>query len=443
MRAAWAILGGLTLALGAFEYRSWLPGVTGLIGLAIWAAGLVLLLGSGRAARVEAAWGAGLRRTDTRVALLALAALWLLLVDMLGVYAALIVLTIAGFGTLIAAAAGARALATSLVNAALVGVSLTMALLGIEAILHLPGAAEQLGTPAERARWVEQRYDRLWRGNVFGFRSGHETLTRSPQTLRILALGDSFTWGDKIASSDSTWPSRLERALASDLPARDVEVINMGRNGFTTANEAELLRRLGWNFEPDVVILQYYRNDVLPSRPNFGRESSTYIAPPHRLLPTSFRQGRIASSALLDLLETRYSIWRNKSSVDPVFALYEDGFIGWEQVKDALREMGTAAAERGVPFYFVLFPTLERGVWDAESHPHRAIHREVITVAQAAGMRIVDLTRAFGDGRTEGQTWWATPYDRHPNARAHDVVARTLHTVLLADGIGSAQGETP
>lgn len=437
------ILGGLTVAIGAFEYQSWLPGLTGRIGLAVWAAGMLLLLGSGRAVRVEAACGTALRRTGTRVALLALAVLWVLLVDMLGLYAALIMLTIGGLGTLIAAAAGARPLATSLVNAALVGVSLTMTLFAIEAVLHLPGVAKQLGTPAERARWVEQRYDGLWRRNVYGFRSRHEVITRGPRTLRVLALGDSFTWGDKIASSDGTWPSRLERALASDPPARAVEVINMGRNGFTTANEAELLRRLGWNFEPDVVILQYYRNDVLPSRPNFERESSTYFRPSHRLLPTPFRQGRIASSALLDVVETRYSIWRNRSPVDPVLALYEDGFIGWEQVKNALREMGASAAERAVPLYFVLFPSLVPGVWDAESHPHRAIHRQVIEVARAAGMRIVDLTPILADGRTDGRAWWATPYDRHPNARAHELVARKLRAILLADGIGSAQDERP
>jgi hypothetical protein len=46
-------------------------------------------------------------------------------------------------------------------------------------------------------------------------------------TERIVVLGDSFTWGDKIASSDSTWPAQLEQQLRDGWPGRRIEVVNL------------------------------------------------------------------------------------------------------------------------------------------------------------------------------------------------------------------------
>ena len=43
--------------------------------------------------------------------------------------------------------------------------------------------------------------------------SRHERVERSPGGVRVVAGGDSFTWGDKIANSDSTWPPPLEKGL--------------------------------------------------------------------------------------------------------------------------------------------------------------------------------------------------------------------------------------
>ena len=67
-------------------------------------------------------------------------------------------------------------------------------------------------------------------------------------TLRIVLLGDSYTWGYGVPE-DGTFASLLARRL----PA--TEVINMGCSGYGTDQELLALEEHGVHFRPDVVIM--------------------------------------------------------------------------------------------------------------------------------------------------------------------------------------------
>jgi hypothetical protein len=220
-----------------------------------------------------------------------------------------------------------------------------------------------MGLVQERAR-EEAAYDRIWTDNIFGFRSTIDDV-RGTGKRRIVTLGDSFTWGDKILSTDDTWPARLQAALDFGHEG-EFEVINMARRGYTTLNEAETLRRIGWQFDPEVVILQFFINDALESGPNFDRGGHTQ---PYQLVPQRFRTPLIAKSALLDateqvLLKLHFRWGGTQAGWQ---GLYEDEAPGWKQMQLAFAEIGAGAAERGVPVLFVIFPYLYPGEWTAET----------------------------------------------------------------------------
>jgi lysophospholipase L1-like esterase len=260
---------------------------------------------------------------------------------------------------------------------------------------------------------------------VLGFRTPYEPGAAADGALRVLALGDSFTWGDGIADDAKTWPVRLETKLREERDGAPVEVINLAQRGFTTANQAELLRRLGWAFEPDLLLVQFFINDVLPSSPDLGRRQSEWLYPRHSLLPDSWRQGAIRRSAVLELLERAYSGLRNRSRPS-LTSLYRDDFEGWRQLRTALHEMAEAARARGGPAAFLLFPRLHAGHWSAADHPDAAVHGRVVRAARAAGFRVLDLTETFAKEGQDGRRWWAQPYDAHPNAPAHALVAERI-----------------
>lgn len=312
----------------------------------------------------------------------------------------------------------------------LVGAACLFSFVLVEGFLNLPPVAARLGVPRELATW-DQRYDDTARRNILGLRSRHERIERTPGTIRIAAIGDSFTWGDKIASSDSTWPSFLERMVASMRPDVPVEVFNLGRRGFTTANEVEFMDRLGWTLRPDILVLQYYVNDSYESFPGLG---STSPRPTVRLVPHRFRQGFVGRSALLQVVEGRLSGLARGRSGEVYIPLYDPERIGWRQVQASFRALADSARARSVPALVVLFPSLSNGVWSAAEHTHRKVYDQVIRGARESGLAALDLMPAFAAQKQPGESWWATPYDSHPNARAHAFAAAEIARYLDENG---------
>lgn len=98
-----------------------------------------------------------------------------------------------------------------------------------------------------------------FRMNSMGIRADREyALHKSPGTIRIVGLGDSFTQGYEVDVHD-TYLYRVEEKLCAK--GYPVEVINLGVSGHGTAEELIMLKESGFRFTPDVVIVGYYQND--------------------------------------------------------------------------------------------------------------------------------------------------------------------------------------
>lgn len=78
---------------------------------------------------------------------------------------------------------------------------------------------------------------------------------RHPDKLRIVVLGDSFTFGDDV-SDDETYCHFLEERLP------DTEVINMGVHGYGHDQMLILLEEQGVRYRPDIVILGFLYGDA-------------------------------------------------------------------------------------------------------------------------------------------------------------------------------------
>src|SRR5450759_3024644 len=70
--------------------------------------------------------------------------------------------------------------------------------------------------------------------NRHGFRDREFVLAKKPNTIRILALGDSVTAGNGVPDYTQTYPKLLERILNQTLSNGTVEVFNMGVGGYQT-----------------------------------------------------------------------------------------------------------------------------------------------------------------------------------------------------------------
>ncbi|HUF36791.1 MAG TPA: SGNH/GDSL hydrolase family protein [Gemmatimonadales bacterium] len=416
LRLGWALL----LALTALAV---LPDAAGLPLFAAGAApalpGTLALARERSAGEVRARFAEVLRAPRARGLLLAIVALLALAALVLSPSAALCLAT--ALGSLLIWTLGRRGAGAGvavLEQTAALGGALVLVLFPLELLFRLPPVARQFGLPAERARQVE-RYDRLWERNIFRFRSRHESVARRAGVHRVIVLGDSFSWGLLVPDSDSIWPARLERELGGG-----AEVVNMAQRGWTTANEAEFLRRLGWQFQPDLVIVQFYLNDAYASGPNLGFEEGRRVY----LLPEQFWRGYIQGSAVSAFVSRAVNglLFGLLFRRDENEGRFDEREAGWAQLRAALREMGDSARARRTPVLFVLFPDLTPGAWTPADHPSRPIHDRVAEQARAAGMDVLDLITAYAAEGGDWKRWWATPYDSHPNEAAHAVAAAAV-----------------
>jgi lysophospholipase L1-like esterase len=334
--------------------------------------------------------------------------------------AALVVLLVgtAGFFALWSRCATGNALSDWVAKGLLLSVTLGMAMGMAEVLFRLPPVVSKTGgnTPG-MLRWERKHYDRIWERNRLGIRSLHVAEPKKSDVVRILTIGDSFTWGYMVARTEDVWPYVMECELRDR--GRRVEVINLGRNALSTTDEAEILNDVGWLFKPDLIILQYTLNDPLPrSYDNYFR-----LAP---LLP-GMNDILDEHSYFFSFLNAKFrALQMMLRYPDGESALFEDGFVGWEQSQAALRAMAEQARSRRTAMMVVLFPLFVPGSMDEISYPFHEAHSKVAAASRAAGVPFFDLLPVYARQGRDGRSWWVGPSESHPSVEAHRLAGQAL-----------------
>ncbi|MBL8897112.1 MAG: hypothetical protein JNM84_05770 [Planctomycetes bacterium] len=117
----------------------------------------------------------------------------------------------------------------------------------------------RINEPGARYRHKSADVNVTFEINGQGMRADREFAHAKPAgKKRIVSLGDSFTVGYEVAAED-TFSSVLERELRRD--GIDVDVLNCGVSGFSTAEECLYLERELLRYEPDLVLVSFFPND--------------------------------------------------------------------------------------------------------------------------------------------------------------------------------------
>ena len=104
----------------------------------------------------------------------------------------------------------------------------------------------------------------IWNGktlttNAQGFRSMRDYgADKPPSMTRILALGDSFTFGEEVGD-DEIWTHHLDEMCPQ------LEVFNLGVHGYGFDQMLLLLRETAREYAPDIVLLGYIKTDMYRS----------------------------------------------------------------------------------------------------------------------------------------------------------------------------------
>lgn len=113
--------------------------------------------------------------------------------------------------------------------------------------------------PGYRGVHVEYAFEAPTTTNPQGWRTPTWDAARAARKVRVLALGDSCTFGRGVGD-DETWPARLEARLRA--AGVDAAVFDSGVPGFDTVQEEGALARLLPIVRPTHVVVAWLPNDV-------------------------------------------------------------------------------------------------------------------------------------------------------------------------------------
>ncbi|HVS11501.1 MAG TPA: GDSL-type esterase/lipase family protein, partial [Planctomycetota bacterium] len=324
------------------------------------------------------------------------------------------------------------ALAASAVLALAAGEVLARGALAPEDLLHgdafwiarwnaARSAAEPSLTPGSAVNrwdadlgWVSAEGYRSERVNVNsrGARGLREDPLEKPAgERRIVAIGDSFTFGDGVSDGEA-WTARLESELGG------VRVINLGGLGYGTDQQYLRLVGSGLDYEPDLVVLGFYGPDVNRNVLSFR----DYAKPIFRLDGAGLRLENVPVPHPGDAR----AVWSAPAPRSWLASLAERRCLElldqtrfapkWEVTQRILDRILAASSERGARLLLAYFPNKW---WSSRSA------EEVVLAAWAREREVafVDVGEAFAELAPADQ---ARLYEVHWTPLGNEVVARKL-----------------
>jgi lysophospholipase L1-like esterase len=254
--------------------------------------------------------------------------------------------------------------------------------------------------------------------NALGQRGPKAQRAKAPGTYRIVALGDSLTFGYG-APQDGIWPAALQRILSADparLGARAIEVLNLGVSGYNSADEARVLETKALDLDPDMIVVGYFLNDP-------------QIAPLQALQRWFRTPAWWEHSHLLRLVDAwRFARAKERFGNDGYRYLHDANGDGWAMVLAAFESMHGAASARDVPVIVAALPAFPPGP-DWNEYRWSELHARVVEAARERGLEAIDTVPEFQrDGRRPKEL--AVDFE-HPNAAGAEIIARAVaHEIL-------------
>ncbi|MBK7975535.1 MAG: hypothetical protein IPK07_20370 [Deltaproteobacteria bacterium] len=285
----------------------------------------------------------------------------------------------------------------------------------VRTVLHRPAPGELGYERVPGAQLAEITHDSL------GFRGDERPLAKPPGTFRILALGDSITYGAGIPL-ERTYPKVLESLLGG--ATTRIEVWNGGTIGYNARQEALWLERSGLAIQPDLVLVAACANDLGPRQVESTTRDGIVIreyAPP--LVPLVLGAGPRARaiterSALARFAQRAGARFSHGAAAAPILDPQAEANAA------AYRRIRDHAAAAGARTALVVFPML-----GATDDGLEAVRRRIVEIGVALEIPTLDLADAFralppAELRLVATDPW------HPNATGHALAAQEAARLL-------------
>ena len=272
--------------------------------------------------------------------------------------------------------------------------------------------------------------------NSLGLRSDEPGPKRGP---RILAVGDSFTWGWGVRQ-DEPWIQVVGRELES------AEVVNGGINGYGTDGALATLSRVGPVLEPDLVLLGFYwGNDPADNLAGVAdryeiREGHLFDLRAHeRMRVLQDREGTLTrSSHLARVVERGLRALRERLQGVPPGVPPSPPLSKWEKArarevsKDLIEQTAERARALGARFGVVWIPDVQyaAGVLGPQETGPRG---RLVETIDAAGIPTLDLRPVIATVDPIDDAYLI--HDTHFTPLGHEVAGHRIAEWIVEAGL--------
>lgn len=273
--------------------------------------------------------------------------------------------------------------------------------------------------------WFDDQGRVLVHINAAGIRDRDDiTFDKPVGQLRVLCIGDSFTFGWGVRDEDG-WVRRLETELRRS--GKDIRTVNCGAAGALCVDEyaAGLANRFH-RFQPDLVLVTLCLNDLIPS-------SGLYVEGPAPdtgsrlldLLLAAAGHGPLDLDPTIDWVGILEALPEGPGTKAQLYGDDKPFAAMWSQgvPQASLRAMDAWCRSRNIKLLVSIWPFLQ-GLGPNRRYALESIHRKVAADCAAANIPLLDLLPVLRGTRHE--ELWVTPGDMHANPKAMALAAPAI-----------------
>lgn len=236
-----------------------------------------------------------------------------------------------------------------------------------------------------------------------------------PQKYRIIVLGDSFAAGHGLRSPEDAFPGQLRRHLGNE-----IEVLNLGLNGSDTRDEYE--RLLQYPLQPDLLILQYFGNDIEIAAADSGVDIDNGFRPYQDV--NALAETVLRSSYLANYAYWLYPHGDVNSYVDSLFSAFGNADALDSHLSD-LGKIFSYSSERDIPLVVVVFPFL------MDLKRSEPVVEPVRNFFEEQGIPVIDVANLVHNVPVRSRV--VNSNDGHPSVLVHRLVADSLAEVVARE----------
>jgi lysophospholipase L1-like esterase len=241
-----------------------------------------------------------------------------------------------------------------------------------------------------------------------GFRNAEPVpIETTPDQIRILAVGDSFTFGYGVMEED-TYIYRLQKNLHQNT-GKNVLVLNAAVPGSDLPKYLEQIRRPEERLNPHLILVGLHLNDIM------NYPTSLIIEKVAQHFDWKIRKFSRVLNYCLYQLERKLSAPINiKMMLNTYTPERRKIFL------DFIHEVKTITSQKKAKLFFAVYPIF----YDFQNYAFHDVHRDIAEILTQEKIPFVDFLSEFENANAED--YWITKNDQHPNELANDIFLKKV-----------------